>query len=83
MENMYKCEKTNVKLWSESYSDDYKLRCRNCVEGDDSYYKEGFSDQIGPNIPAIPVDNSCNMMYGYTCTSIPPKKIQWWKNLSH
>jgi hypothetical protein len=80
------CKITNVKLWREYniFLSGQRLLCRPCVEEErkehiKTYAEfDGFSDQIGGMVPAVPVEDGTTF-WGYS--SIPPEGVAWWYRL--
>jgi len=87
------CGAHGVKLWRDyqTFADRTRLLCADCAEVDQrksharrgeadwkSPYSQGYGDQIGWLIPAVPTEEG-DTFWGYT--SVPPAGCAWWKGL--
>lgn len=87
------CGASGCKLWRQyqTFADQIKLMCAYCAakteETDISALDEkgnrpskygGTTEQIGSLVPAVPTEDN-STYWGYT--SIPPKGVEWWRNL--
>lgn len=85
------CDRKHVKLWRMAQSFDVNLTCARCV-GVQDITDEGkvpsgvvpghMTDQLpGSLVPAVPVFEHPDVETYWGYTSVPPKEVQWWKDL--
>lgn len=78
----YQCEDcgaAGVKLWRPYNSFRVHLRCRGCAKRDAGKVGRPDSDQIGWNVPAVPVAGQEGAYWSYT--SVPDDAVTWWEGL--
>jgi len=88
------CGAEGVKLWRESLTFTLNhLECGMCLckelgvclPDDEGLVlaRGGYTDQIGPYVPAVPLDldNLLDVQVFWGYTSVPQPSVDWWKAL--